>query len=306
MFSIGRILAEQHTPDRPWLAVLSAPVKSSAAGMIAFAAQAYTNDSCRGEVSYYDFLCQLPHRTPMRSRRHPRTRGFELIYHDFGGAKPLLTIASKGRRAPITPDACDDWEPWDRDLLKGFAYSSAPDCAASALIKAILQIRNDNAVRLQRQSTAVVFVGPTGGATEFGRVYKEKISFCLKAAGYRRSLAHLLGLRDCPFTPDGQAWGGTYINPMSRSASGKCEKLAESTQIAIFDGIHPFRRFGDHFYKSSRIIVASRAVANDVLFGFCQKLEQMRHDFGLHSELPVDMPDLPNLLLFDSVRRPGS
>jgi hypothetical protein len=306
MFSIGRILAEQHTPDRPWLAVLSAPVKSSAAGLIALAAQAYTNDSCRGEVSYYDFLCGLPRGTPMRCRRRPRTRGFHLTYHDFGGPTPLLCVASNGRRDSITPLNCNDWEPWDRDLLKGFAYAHAPDSAATALLQAILRIRDDDAIRLRRQSTAVAFVGPTGGATEYSRAYREKIGFFLKGTEYRRSLADLLGLRDCPFTPDGQAWGGTYINPLSRSTPGKCESLAESTAIAIFDGIQPFQRFGDHFYKSSRIVVVSRAVANDTLFGFCQKLEQLRQDFGLNSELPVDMPNLPNLLLFDSVRRPPS
>jgi hypothetical protein len=191
-------------------------------------------------------------------------------------------------------------------LLKGFAYAHAPDSAATALLQAILRIRDDDAIRLRRQSTAVAFVGPTGGATEYSRAYREKIGFFLKGTEYRRSLADLLGLRDCPFTPDGQAWGGTYINPLSRSTPGKCESLAESTAIAIFDGIQPFQRFGDHFYKSSRIVVVSRAVANDTLFGFCQKLEQLRQDFGLNSELPVDMPNLPNLLLFDSVRRPPS
>jgi len=309
MFSIGRILAEQHDRERPWLAVLSTPVQSSAAGMIALAAQTQTNAPIGEEVSYFEFLRQLPRGTPVRHRPGRQWRnGFRLIFHDFGGPEPHLCGATENpfQRIAITPSTSEKWEPVNQDLRSQFKHVNQPDASAQALMRAAIGLCPEDMARLRRESSPVVFVGPTGGTPEFHKIYNDRISLGLRGGDGRRSLAAMLGFRNSPSTPDGCAWGGTYINPLSRSAFQQCEQLAESTEIAVFDGIHPFRRFGDYFHKSTRVVVMSRAVANDVVFDLCRKLEQLRQDGALYHEMPRDMPSLPSLLLFDSARTPRS
>jgi len=119
------------------------------------------------------------------------------------------------------------------------------------------------------------------------------------------SLAGMLGLRGRGGTTGGHAWGGQFINPRSHAAAERCEAAVGLAKLVIFDGPLPFLKFGDHFQASSRLLVMSRAIPNDMLARVNEKLETARGSSGLVLQPSYEGDQYAPMLRFELAMRQG-